>query len=104
MSEIIVIKEEEMKSFANDRFWNNGGGYLQPHITFEYGGIVGEIFDYNHGDYGKDYIVCYSGQESTYCTKDGREEDSSTFTDIEFVNAFNKRFPQYRIYVESTLW
>jgi hypothetical protein len=96
-NKIIILSEEEQNPFANERFSRNGGGYLQPHYKFEYRGIIGEVFDNNCGEYGTDYTVIYDEQEATLCTKDGREEDYSTFTDEEFVDAFNKEFPCYYI-------
>lgn len=71
---------------------------IYNHITSSNtGGIIGEVFDNNCGEYGTDYTVIYDEQEATLCTKDGREEDCSTFTDEEFVDAFNKEFPCYYI-------
>lgn len=96
-NKIIILSEEEQNPFANERFSRNGGGYLQPHYRFEYNGIVGDVYDNNCGEYGTDYTVAYNGEEAAFCTKDGREEDYSTFTDEEFVKAFNEEFPYYRI-------
>lgn len=101
MEEIIIISEEEQNPFADENLRHNGRGYLQPHITFEFKGIVGEIFDNNHGEYGTDYTVSYNGEEAVFCTKSGKEEDWSTFTDSEFVEAFNGRFPEYEIYTSE---
>ena len=94
---IIILSEEEQNPFADERHSRNGGGYLQPHYQFEYKGIVGDVYDNNCGEYGTDYTVAYNGEEATFCTKDGREEDFTTFTDREFVEAFNKEFPCYWI-------
>ena len=96
-NKILVLSEEEQNPFANERFSRNGGGYLQPHYRFEYNGIVGDVYDNNCGEYGTDYTVAYNGEEAVFCTKDGREEDYSTFTDEEFVKAFNEEFPCCRI-------
>lgn len=96
-NKILVLSEEEQNPFANERFSRNGGGYLQPHYRFEYNGIVGDVYDNNCGEYGTDYTVAYNGEEAAFCTKDGREEDYSTFTDREFVEAFNEEFPCYWI-------
>lgn len=96
-NKIIILSEEEQNPFANERFSRNGGGYLQPHYRFEYNGIVGDVYDNNCGEYGTDYTVAYNGEEAAFCTKDGREEDYSTFTDEEFVKAFNEEFPCYGI-------
>lgn len=96
-NKIIILSEEEQNPFADERHSRNGGGYLQPHYQFEYKGIVGDVYDNNCGEYGTDYTVAYNGEEATFCTKDGREEDFTTFTDREFVEAFNKEFPCYWI-------
>lgn len=96
-NKIIILSEEEQNPFADERHSRNGGGYLQPHYQFEYKGIVGDVYDNNCGEYGTDYTVAYNGEEATFCTKDGREEDLTTFTDREFVEAFNKEFPCYWI-------
>lgn len=96
-NKIIILSEEEQNPFADERHSCNGGGYLQPHYQFEYKGIVGDVYDNNCGEYGTDYTVAYNGEEATFCTKDGREEDFTTFTDREFVEAFNKEFPCYWI-------
>ena len=96
-NKIIILSEEEQNPFADERHSRNGGGYLQPHYRFEYNGIVGDVYDNNCGEYGTDYTVAYNGEEATFCTKDSREEDFTTFTDRKFVEAFNKEFPCYWI-------
>lgn len=40
--EIISV---EQNSFADERFSRNGGGYLQPHIVYDYQGEKVELFD-----------------------------------------------------------
>lgn len=96
-NKIIILSEEEQNPFANERFSRNGGGYLQPHYRFEYKGIVGDVYDNNCGEYGEEYHVCYNGQQAGFSNKDGWEDAYTTFTDGEFVDAFNKEFPCYYI-------
>lgn len=96
-NKIIILSEEEQNPFANERFSRNGGGYLQPHYRFEYKGIVGDVYDNNCGEYGEEYHVYYNGQQAGFSNKDGWEDAYTTFTDGEFVEAFNEEFPCYWI-------
>ena len=69
MDKFKEIMSVEQNSFADERFSRNGGGYLQPHIVYDYQGEKVELFDNNTGEYGNEYTVVYAGCEFWYSTK-----------------------------------
>lgn len=89
--EIIAV---EQNSFADERFSRNGGGYLQPHIVYDYQGEKVELFDNNTGEYGNEYTVVYAGCEFWYSTKGKDEEVATGFTKKhnQFINDWNECF------------
>ena len=89
--EIIAV---EQNSFADERFSRNGGGYLQPHIVYDYQGEKVELFDNNIGEYGNEYTVVYDGCEFWYSTKGKDEEVSTSFAEKhnQFINDWNEAF------------
>ena len=65
---INIISTVETNSFADSSRANNGGGYSQPLITFEFDGIEGTFKDNSCGDFGKRYEIRYNGKLWTYDT------------------------------------
>jgi|LSQX01.3.fsa_nt_gb hypothetical protein len=96
---ITEISRAEQNSHYDQAKCNNGGGYSQPLITFEYNGKIGTINDTSCGDFGDRYTVEYDGKYYTYdnASNPTREETNLTANDAEFVEEFNKAYPGRRI-------
>ena len=94
MDKFKEIMSVEQNSFADERFSRNGGGYLQPHIIYDYQGEKVELFDNNTGEYGNEYTVVYDGCEFWYSTKGKDEEVSTSFAEKhnQFINDWNEAF------------
>ena len=107
-----MIKElgyAETNEFADESRANNGGGYHQPLITFEYKGEKGTIHDTSCGDFGKWYEVIigekyfsYDGV-SGYSYPEDRYYTNFTEDDREFISCFNSAYPEYSIYTREEL-
>jgi len=97
---IKVISIEEQNPYADANKCNDGGGYFQPLITFEYNGKIGTIDDANCGDFGRRYYIDFGDKFYHYdgVSCNTREETNFTEDDNQFIDAFNEKFPEYRIY------
>ena len=96
---ISIISIEERNPYADPDKCNDGGGYYQPSIIFEYDGQIGEIEDCNCGDFGKRYYISYGDKYYNFDGVSSYEETNfTTEEDYQFIETFNKQFPQYRIY------
>ena len=76
----------------------NVNGCEQLFVRFEYKGKQGKLFDRIYGEsheYEGDYVVMYDFQASAFSSIYDRIIAFSTFTDEEFLEAFNEEFPQY---------
>ncbi|MCK9470674.1 MAG: hypothetical protein M0Q88_02845 [Bacilli bacterium] len=98
---LLNIKETNL--FANPSLANNGGGYSQPLITFEYEGDIITIHDTSCGEFGKRYKVIIGEKYFSY---DGVSRDmldvhrySTNFEEVDrnFIDKFNYCYPEYRI-------
>jgi len=97
---IKILKIEERNPYADPDKCNDGGGYFQPLITFEYNGKIGTIDDASCGDFGRRYFIEFGNKYYNY---DGIsypiiEETNFTEEDYQFIDTFNKMFWKYRIY------
>ena len=94
MKKIKVLKKVETNSFADSSRSNNGGGYSQPLITFEFAGIKGEFKDSSAGEFGTRYEIRYGGKSYVYDSM----SDYLNFTnfdmveDAEFIAAVKEAF------------
>lgn len=76
----------------------NVKGCEQLFVRFEYKGKQGKLLDRVYGESPEcegDYVVMYEFQASVFSTIYEQTIAFSTFTDEEFLEAFNEEFPQY---------
>lgn len=62
MKNVNILKVEQGNEFYDASKLNNGGGYDQPIITFEYKGIQGVYEDTSCGDFGTRESVEWDGK------------------------------------------
>ena len=100
---IKIISIEERNPYADPDKCNDGGGYYQPSIIFEYDGQIGKIEDCNCGDFGKRYFVEFGDKYYHYdgISYNPIEETNFTEDDNDFIEEFNKTFRGYRIYPKT---
>lgn len=91
-NKIRILSEEESNSFANPDMANNGGGYHQPHYTFEYCGKKGDFYNDSCGDFGSRYSVQYDGKRAAWGTMYDTEDIWTEFNDQDFADAFYDAF------------
>ena len=97
---IKVLNSVETNEFFNIEKSNNGGGYSQPKITFEYGGITGVYHDTSCGDFGTRFTVEWNGkkfeldevQHGTCPDKNYRYVSTFSDADKNFIEEFEKLF------------
>ena len=76
----------------------NVKGCEQLFVRFEYKGKWGKLLDRIYGESPEcegDYVVMYNFQAAVFSTIYEQTIAFSTFTDEEFLEAFNREFPQY---------
>jgi len=70
------IRWEETNPFANPEKANNGGGYSQPEIRFEFSdGIKGVIYDTSCGEFGSRISAVLEVGSDNWCANWGTMED-----------------------------
>lgn len=88
----------------------NVKGCEQLFVRFEYKGKQGKLLDRVYGESPEDegdYVVMYNFQATVFSTIYEQIIAFSTFTDEEFLEAFNREFPQYGLVsaeARSSLW
>jgi len=93
LEEVVEIRREQTNPFYSKETCHNGGGYDQPSIEFEFNGIAGNLEDDSCGDYGSSYDIEWDHQYFHYDDIENEVEVDNTFTDTDFIKAFNKAYP-----------
>ena len=89
---LIILEREVLPPPENVK------GCEQLFVRFEYKGKWGKLLDRVYGESPEcegDYVVMYNFQAAVFSTIYERSIVFSTFTDKEFLEAFNAEFPQY---------
>lgn len=81
-NKIKIISVVETNSFADESKSNNGGGYSQPFITFEYDGLKGTLHDTSCGDFGKRIELIYLDKKWNY----NEMSDWKNYTDFNMID------------------
>ncbi|ELV2914280.1 hypothetical protein SGH21_002425 [Staphylococcus pseudintermedius] len=57
-----ILKIEQSNPHFDEKKKNNGGGYDQPVVTFEYKGVIGTYRNSSCGDFGSRYHLEWNGK------------------------------------------
>ena len=90
---IVEIDEEDLNPYADVRFCNNGGGYLQYSVTYEINGCTLEYEDTSCGDFGDRYSTTFGPYSYSYdgVSGDGEYSDFPTTQEVgDFLNAIRE--------------